>query len=109
MFRRVGLSAPPGVNKARPGSAIDLKFSLGGNYGQLIVKGFPSAAPYTCGSTPPAPGAGDPFLPTTQTYDARKDQYTIRWATAKSYANSCYQVSVRLADGSVRTVLFQFK
>ena len=35
--------------------------------------------------------------------------YTYTWPTAKGYANTCYQLSMMLGDGSMHIVLFHFK
>lgn len=43
------------------------------------------------------------------TYDAATDRYTYVWKSQKSWAKSCRELVVTLADGSTHTALFQFK
>jgi hypothetical protein len=109
-------------NKAKAGSAIPVKFSLDG-------------PPQPGSNTPGLAGAWSAFLysPMTSTvacptatalvdlieelsadsvsglkYDPSADQWVYVWKTTTNLANSCRQLKVTLADGTVRTANFQF-
>ncbi|MGI9076212.1 MAG: PxKF domain-containing protein [Gemmatimonadaceae bacterium] len=43
------------------------------------------------------------------TYDAASDQYNFVWKTSTTWAGTCRQFDLRLADGSVHRANFQFK
>ena len=45
----------------------------------------------------------------TLAYNSKSGLYTYTWKTEKAWAGQCYELSVRLADGSVHTALFQFR
>ena len=108
----VGLAAEPAVNVVRAGSSVPLAFSLGGNRGlNILAAGSPTVAPYVCGGTPPAPGSGI-ALPLAKNgalaYSTKSGQYTITYKPEKR-EQSCRLVSIRLADGTIRTVRFQLQ
>jgi len=106
-----GLLAPPALNTGvRPGNTVAVTFSLGGNRGTSVLAGSPTVAPYPCTATTlPAPGAGMASAGSLA-YSATTGRYTYNYATLKTRTSgSCLQFSLKLADGSVRTLLFQFK
>jgi hypothetical protein len=108
----VGLLAPPAVNTGvRAGDPVVLKFSLGGNRGTSIFAGSPTVAPYSCGTgaTAPAPGSGSPVTGALA-YQASTGQYTYTYTTLKTrLKGTCIRLSLPLADGTIRTALFQFR
>jgi HYR domain len=94
----------PTENVVKAGSAIPVKFSLGGNQGlNILASGSPSSVVYTCGSS-----AGDDPIELTVTagssslqYDATANQYIYVWKTDKNWGGTCRQLKVKLADGTV--------
>jgi hypothetical protein len=102
----------PTVNSAKAGSAIPVKFSLGGNYGlNIFAAGYPKVQQVLCGS-----GAPTDEIEQTVTagasglqYDAATGQYSYTWKTDKKWAGSCRQLVVRLIDGTEHTASFQFR
>jgi len=99
------------TNKAKAGSAIPVKFSLGGDMGlDVLANGSPSSQTIGCDTTDPV----DPIEETVTagssslSYDATTDQYTYVWKTQKAYAGTCRQLSVQLDDGSTHLANFQF-
>ena len=99
------------VNKAKAGSAIPVKFSLGGDKGlNIFSAGYPKVQTVEC----------DPSLPTdaveqTQSagvsslsYDPVTDQYTYLWKTDKSW-KGCKQLVLVFTDGPQHSALFSFK
>jgi hypothetical protein len=102
----------PTVNQAKAGSGIPVKFSLGGDLGLAIfTAGSPSSRAISCTTTAPldaiettVSAAGGSSL----AYDARTGQYTYAWKTDKSWAGTCRQLTLLLADGSTHLANFKF-
>ena len=102
---------PPVLNTAKAGSAIPVKFSLGGDQGLAI---FPTNSPasqqITCESSAPTDAleetatAGNSGL----NYDPATDRYNYVWKTNKAWAGTCRQLNVKLIDGTSHTALFKF-
>ncbi len=115
VYAFAGFFAPvenlPAVNAVRAGSAVPLKFSLGGDRGlAILAAGSPSSRPAEC-------EAGAPAFPVEETvaagasglrYDAASGQYVYTWKTDRAWAGSCRRLEVTLADGTRRTAAFQF-
>ena len=102
----------PTVNTVKGGSAVPLKFSLGGNQGlDIFASGFPASQAVACvGGAPEseveqiaAPGASG------LSYDAASDQYSYVWKTEKSWGGKCRLLTVKLKDGSSYSASFKFK
>ena len=100
------------LNVAKAGSAIPVKFSLGGDQGlDIFAASSPTAVPIGCDTGKPV----DAIETTTTsshsglTYDAASDQYTYVWKTDKAWSGTCRQLQVMLGDGSLHTADFQFK
>lgn len=98
------------LNQVRAGSAIPVRFSLGGNQGlDIFDAGYPRSEGIACGSQQVdgieqtvQPGASD------LTYAAGSDTYTYVWKTDKAWADSCRQLVLRFDDGTVKRVNFSF-
>ncbi|HEY9088210.1 MAG TPA: ExeM/NucH family extracellular endonuclease [Anaerolineaceae bacterium] len=102
----------PTVNVVKAGSAVPIKFSLGGNYGlNIFMPGYPLSYRVSCGTgqtldtIEETVTAGNSSL----VYDASSGRYQYVWKTQKSYAGTCRMFSTVLIDGSVHTALFRFK
>lgn len=101
---------PPILNKAKAGSSIPVKFSLGGNQGlEIFATGYPKSQVMTCpGSTASAPieetvsGSASGL-----SYDAASDTYTYVWKTTKTWTN-CRQLKILLIDGQTFDADFHF-
>lgn len=101
----------PVVNVVKAGSAVPVKFSLGGDQGLAIfAKGYPASAAMTCSS-----GAVQDAVEETVTaggsslsYDPTTGQYIYVWKTDKTWAGGCRQLQVKFADGSVQVANFSF-
>ena len=101
----------PVINTANAGSAIPVKFSLGGDRGMgILAAGSPTAIKFTCG-TDPTDAIEETSTATTSglTYDAASRQYKYTWKTPKTYAGLCYQLRVSLVDGTTNAANFKFK
>ena len=114
-------------NKAKAGSAIPVKFSLGGDRGMniladgaLLASTFgappagPSSSPWaekvTCGSA-----VTEDVIENTVTanasgliYDPGAKQYSYVWKTSTSWANSCRVLHVMLKDGTDHVAYVHF-
>jgi len=101
----------PTVNVAKAGSAIPVKFSLGGDKGlDIFASGLPSSGSFTCANGAPTDAIEEVVAASNSglAYDAASDQYTYVWKTDKAWVNTCRQLTVRLADGTDHKALFQF-
>jgi hypothetical protein len=105
------IAAEPVVNVVRAGSAVPVKFSLGGDRGtEILAAGFPVSLPMDCTTGDLSPG-----VPTataggsTLAYDASSGQYVYVWKTDRSWSGSCRRLVVQLADGTLHEAVFQFK
>ena len=102
----------PTLNVAKAGSAIPVKFSLGGDQGLNIFQpGYPQTTTVSCST-----GAPTDAIETTVTaggsslqYDATADQYSYVWKTNSTLAGLCVQFNLGLNDGSAHSFLVQFK
>lgn len=102
----------PAVNQVRAGSAVPVKFSLGGDQGlDIFQQGFPASQPVACdsfailGPAEETATAGQSELQ----YDPALDQYTYVWKTDRAWAGTCRQLVLRFSDGSLHVANFQLK
>jgi dipeptidyl aminopeptidase/acylaminoacyl peptidase len=102
----------PTLNEVKAGSAIPVKFSLGGDQGlSILAAGYPKSEQIMCSSTAEVDGiestvtAGSSGL----TYDSTTDRYTYVWKTSKSWASTCRQLVVKLDDTTSHRASFKFK
>jgi hypothetical protein len=92
------------VNVVKAGSAIPIKFTLGGDMGlDIFAGGYPKSfrvAGFEAGSEfdniEEIVTTGNSGL----SYDPVTGQYTYVWKTDKSWAGTCRQLSVKFADGT---------
>ena len=99
---------PPAMNGATAGSAVPVKFSLTGNQTLAILDGTPASAPIACDSAAPSHAvetvaAGSSGL----SYDAVSDTYLYVWKTDKAWADTCRQLVLKLADGTLHRANFK--
>lgn len=101
----------PVVNVAKAGSAIPVRFSLGGGYGlNIFAPGFPASQPMPCSST----GPFDDIEVTVNAnasslyYNANTGVYTYVWKTGAAWAGTCRQFVVKLNGGGIRRANFKF-
>ena len=100
----------PTVNTVKAGSAVPVKFGLGGNRGlNVLVAGSPSSVLVACGSGPSdaieqTSTAGASSL----SYDAGSARYQYVWKTDKAWVG-CRDLVLRFRDGSTLRARFSFK
>jgi hypothetical protein len=106
-----GSGPVPVVNTAKAGSAIPVKFRLGGNQGLAIFPGgTPVSKPMNCDGS----ATTDPVEQTVTAgssslqYDATTDTYTYVWKTEKRWAATCRVLFVTLNDGTEYPAYFRF-
>ena len=114
-FTFCGFFAPvdnlPALNLLKAGSAVPVKFRLGGDHGLgILAAGYPVAPAAPC-----VPGAPTDSITEVVTagnsrlsYDAATMTYTYVWKTEKTWANTCPELQVRLTDGTLEKARFQF-
>jgi hypothetical protein len=107
-----GQTDPPTLNKVEAGSAVPLKFSLGGYKGlNVIAGGSPASRPLNCDQFEPwgnweqAQSAGHHGL----TYDPQSGSYAYVWKTDPDWAGSCRVLSLKLTDGTEHMAAFEFQ
>lgn len=105
----------PAVNVMKPGRAVPVTFSLGGDRGlDVFETGYPKSVRVACdlsGGTNPIdlPAATATPGQSSLTYDARTDTYTYVWKTEGAWANTCRELIVRLRDETVHRAVFTFE
>jgi hypothetical protein len=107
-FKPVALD-PAVYNVAKAGSAIPLKFSLGGDQTLDILKTWPTFVPEAgSGKT------GDPVdytvfaASSALQYDATAGQYIFVWKTDKAWAGQSGTITLELKDGTQHSVKVTF-
>ena len=98
------------VNRAKAGTAIPVKFTLGGNQGLAIFRsGYPKFVSEPCDASDPQDDIeATTTSPAGLTYDAVTQQYAYVWKTDQSWAGRCARIELGLTDGSDRHALFRF-
>lgn len=100
---------PPVVNQVNGGRAIPMRFSLGGNYGlTVIASGYPTATQVSCSSGAPVDAGTLTEAAGNSGLQYNSGTYTYVWKTSKSWAGTCQQFDMRLADGTDHVAVFQF-
>lgn len=112
-YAESGFFAPVSMtstNVVKAGSAVPVKFSLGGDQGlSVIAPGYPQFVPGTCPSASTTDVTVTTAGSSSLSYDPTSDQYTYVWKTDKSLAGACGTLTVAFADGSSLSATFQFK
>jgi predicted extracellular nuclease len=102
----------PTFNVVKGGSAVPVKFSLGGNQGlDIFLSGYPLSKQISCASSSPLDDIEQTLTAggSSLSYDPTTDQYSYIWKTEKSWTGTCRQLSVILKDGSIHTANFKIK
>ena len=101
----------PVTNKAKAGSTVPVKFSLGGNQGLGIMQaGSPSSVAVSCAAATVA-GADvieETVAASTSGLKYTGNQYHYNWKTSASWAGSCRKLRITLVDGTIHEALFRF-
>jgi len=98
------------LNAVKAGSAIPVKFSLGGDRGlDVFEAGYPKSQVIACGANEvdaieETMTAGS----STLSYAAGSDTYTYVWKTDKAWTDTCRQLVVKFDDGTTARANFMF-
>jgi hypothetical protein len=102
----------PVLNTVNAGQIIPVRFNLGGDQGlDIFAAGYPKVQQIACDGSAPSDvveetvAAGNSGLQ----YDPATQIYTYVWKTQRSWAGTCRQLILRLADGTDHVANFQFK
>jgi hypothetical protein len=102
----------PASNEVAAGSAIPVRFGLGGDMGtNILAAAYPQSVQVACAGGP-YPGTGAQTMTAGRSalsYDAMNDQYVYVWKTEKAWAGTCREWILRLSDGSEHRATFTFK
>jgi hypothetical protein len=102
---------PPTVNTANAGSAIPVRFSLGGDRGlEVFATGYPRAHLIDCqtGASLDAIEETASLGTDALTYNSATDTYTYVWKTQKAWAGRCRELVLVFDDTSRRIAKFLF-
>lgn len=103
---------PPNRNVVNAGGAVSIKFSLHGDRGlDILAPGSPASRQIDC-QTGQALGGFDGTSPAGKSglhYDPVADQYVYAWKTDVTWAGTCRELVVTLADGSEHPALFELR
>jgi hypothetical protein len=101
----------PTLNRVKAGSAVPIKFSLGGNQGIQILAGAPIIQAIACDTSLPISDLTEDIVAadSSLSYDADADQYIYVWKTNKGWAGTCRQFILGLVDGTEHVLYFKFK
>jgi hypothetical protein len=104
------VDAAPTVNLAKAGSAVPVKFRLGGDRGlDVLAAGYPKVTSLSCAGT-----ATDVIEQTLDAsaaslaYDAANDLYTYKWKTSKAM-KGCRELILKFRDGTQLRALFDLR
>jgi hypothetical protein len=98
------VAAYPAVNRVNSGSAVPVKFRVGGDRGLAILGGPALLTPYDC--TNGTRGAAT-TIPVSLSYDRTSQVYSFVWKTAKT-TTGCQELRLMFRDGSRLRARFAF-
>jgi hypothetical protein len=102
----------PRVNRWKAGRPVPVRFSLNGYRGAAPeANGFPRSM--SCADADDRETGGELVRAASKKrpvfrYERHADRYTLMWKTDQKWAGSCRSFVLKLDDGSVHTVRFQF-
>jgi hypothetical protein len=115
-FSFAGFFAPvdngSGLNLVKAGSAVPVKFSLGGDRGLgVLAVGSPSSQRITCDTQAALDIVEETVSPgaSTLSYDALADRYQYVWKTDAAWSGTCRQLAVTTVDGGTHRASFKLK
>lgn len=103
---------PPVVNSAKAGSAIPIRFGLGGDRGLVVLAaGYPRSVGVACDPTDPVDAIEETVSSPSigLTYQAGTASYQYVWKSDRAWAGTCRQITIKLRDGSIHQALFKLK
>ena len=102
------IAGPPALNPATAGSAIPVKFSLGGDRGlDILADGYPVSVQIDCTTGAPIGSAAETRSDEGLTFAS--GQYKYVWKTEPAWAGTCRELRVLLVDGTMHAARFRFR
>jgi uncharacterized protein (UPF0333 family) len=100
----------PSVNTVQAGSAVPVKFSLGGDRGLgILAPDSPASVRIDCATKAPI-GSPELAQPSGNSGLSYTDGvYEINWKTEKDWGGTCRELRVLLVDGTTHVAWFKFK
>jgi len=101
----------PTLNSVKAGSAIPVKFGLGGNYGlALFDVGSPKSQTIACDNSAAVDIVDETVTAggSSLSYDSASGHYSYVWKTDKAWAGTCRQLILNFNDGSIQRANFKF-
>lgn len=101
----------PTVNSVKAGSAVPVKFGLGGNLGlSIFAPASPSSQAVTCASGATVDAIEQTVSPgaATLSYDSTSNTYGYVWKTDKAW-RGCRKLTLAFYDGTTRSATFSFR
>jgi HYR domain-containing protein len=100
----------PVINAVKAGSAVPVKFSLGGNMGlNIFITGYPATGVVACGGSVDEVESTVTAGSSSLSYDPLTNQYIYVWKTNAAWAGTCRQLVIRFADGTQKMANFRFR
>jgi hypothetical protein len=96
------------LNDRTAGSAVPVKFSLGGDRGlAILADGYPVSVKVDCATGAPLGSPEPTSSDLGLTY--ANGQYSYVWKTDRSWVGTCRDLRVLLVDGTMHTARFRFR
>jgi hypothetical protein len=103
------VDAQPTVNTVRAGSAVPVKFRLGGDRGlDVLADGYPRVVGGTCGTTTDAVEESVAASSSGLTYAASSQTYSYVWKTSRENTG-CRELVLKFRDGSELRAIFRLR
>ena len=103
---------PPVVNRVKAGSAIPVRFGLGGNRGlNIFAVGSPQVVQVACETGQPTGEVGETVTAGQSglLYNPLTKRYIYIWKTQKSMAGACWRLTLQFTDGTSAFALFEMR
>jgi hypothetical protein len=98
------------VNVAKLGSAIPVKFTLGGDQGLgVLAAGYPRSVQVACVASDPVDAIEETDTAGGSSLSFGNGQYHYVWKTEKAWVGTCRQLVVKLHDNTEHRATFRFK
>ncbi|HMN97951.1 MAG TPA: PxKF domain-containing protein [Miltoncostaeaceae bacterium] len=100
----------PTLNTVKAGSAIPVKFALGGDQGlDVFVGGYPRVQQISCSTSAPLDAIEETATANASglTFDRASLRYSYVWKTNSAWKGSCRRLQLKLKDGTLRTADFK--
>jgi subtilisin family serine protease len=98
------------VNVVQAGSAIPVKFTLGGNQGlDITATEYPRSVSVACAAADPTDAIEQTVTAGGSSLSFGSGQYVYVWKTDKAWSGTCRQLVVKLRDNTEHRASFRFK